>query len=190
MDNVAFLVQATNALGSLECLYRIEIFEQDSSADITEDVLATNGLSTHAQVLTVIESRLNSQRAKLLRDLESVDYNLNNLETLYELPAPLLPQLQAEYATLVQNFEHLKTNPGNFQMHELRVSNKYLSADSELFVMELPEYASVRQSFTPALCEHLLKAMEQAGLIRYSDWNGIGHRTWSVRARPPVTSSD
>lgn len=182
MTKPTFTLRQTNATHGKDNLYIIEVHEHaDDAAREAALKEPFRYFDTHAEAVEKLEAQLREKKARLLRELETVQHNLDNAGTIYTMGPTLTPRFTASFDELVAQFEKLKEEPGTFEMHTMRVSNTYLNAGPALFVLQLPEYDTVVQSFTAALCDLVLRAMAAAGLTRSSDWNGLGLTTWSIR---------
>ena len=141
-------------------------------------------VASHTDALQKMRQELEGRKERLLSELRQVEFNLSHLSALYPAPKDLLGSLREARPELLEQFRSLMAKKGRFKLGVLEVTNDYLSNSSpELFVFNLPQYGPSVQLFSEEVCEFLRAVMDEVGLYRYSEWNGPGTGTWSVRAR-------
>jgi hypothetical protein len=148
-------------------------------------------VSSHADAVERIRTRLLNERNRLAERVAQLDYNLDNIEIIYAMPQLVADQVSAQYSELVEGFRNLQEKQGAFRIGPLLVTNNYLAnADKHLFVMSLPEYDAVTQRFSVALCDCIQKAMAEAGLVVIDQWNGAQalSYSYSVKVAPARTN--
>ncbi len=164
-------------------LIRVRRFETEAARDaaLEQCTPAAGAQPSLASAQEALRWRLNAQRERLQQQLAQVEYNLEQLDSMYAALRPLSEQFAERRMELLQQFVALRHRPGYFVCGALRVTNDYCNAGPSLFVFTLPEYDPVIQCFTEQCCTMLLDVMTLAGYEMAEHWNGPGHTTWSVR---------
>ena len=188
-----FVLDEHNRWGVNDPLFYIWVQEHESDearVKFIQDCGRSRCFGTYADAVSALKGCLARRREHLEKQMARLDYNETHFETLYPLPQDLTAVLEGEYDKLVAGLRQLVDQPGDFQLGVLRVTNNYLSQnDSELFIFDLPQWGFTPQTFSTTMCAVIDRAMWDAGLAMYSEWNGRGCFTWSRRARKVIQNA-
>lgn len=144
---------------------------------------------SHAAALKRIAEWLECQRVAVMAELANIDFNTDQMNTLYPAPASLEQELRGVYDSLVAFLAQESATLQTRAFGPLTVQVRYMNTPN-LVVFSLPEYDACVRTFSVEAKTLLLQALADAGLAPFDDWNGLGCTGMSVRvtAKQPVAA--
>jgi hypothetical protein len=183
----SFVLDELNRWEITDARYSISVREhssEEAKAQFHREYGSSRCYDTYAMAVEALKDTIRRRREHLLTQLAQLDHNEANFETLYPEPQDISVELEGRYEELVEQLRGLVERPGDFTIGKLRVTNNYLSRpDNKLFIFDIPQWGPTPQTFSTTLCAVINRAMVEAGLEVYSEWNGHGCYSWSRRSR-------
>lgn len=186
-----YRLDQTNSWGAQDRKYRI-IVDEHASAEAKDSRLSQHSRTTYSDYVGAraeVRQRLMNRQEAIRVELKQLEYNLMYLDDLHPLPVDLGQVFQAKFDKLVEELKAIAQKPGRFELEGLKVTNTYVSAPKTLYVFSLDEYGPCPQTFSVALCDLVVKAVEAAGLTIFGQWNGLGSFSFSIQVQPPQEAS-
>lgn len=187
----SYQLDQTNSWGAQDRKYRIIVVE-DASAEAKAARLTQHSRTVYRDFVEAraeVRQRLMNRQEAIRVELKQLEYNLMHLNDLHPMPVDLGQVFQAKFDKLVEELKAIAQKPGGFELEGLTVTNTYVSALKTLFVFSLDEYGPCPQTFSGALCDLVVKAVEAAGLTIFGQWNGLGSFSFSIQVQPPQEAS-